>query len=660
MKKNTLFFLLFLISFGTLAIEIEKDSLYIQVTKIKNLQKRIDRFNSEIETMWLTGDFIRGHQFSKETRRLSQEINYKKGEAEAIINEGIICDYQGKYSDAIHLYLMALRIQKQINDQLGVSQTYNNLGLAYENQGKNYQALDYYKKTLSIAKKIKHERTISIATNNIGIIYMNLKKHDLALQSYLYCVEYEKKSKDEVALSDSYNNIGLIYLNQKKFDLAEKYFTESLKIRKAHKDNLGVCNSYNNLGTLAFNQNIFPKAKVYFMQSIEIGKKFGLKKNLLYAYQNFVSMAKQEKNTTDELKYFKLFVQYSDSIMNENNIREQTQDEMQYAFDQKIAAEKLIDQKKALKIKHEKHKQNLITWAITVVAILTFIFTWFLYKRWKVAKNQNIIIEEQKKLVEEKNRQVELKNQEIMDSITYAKRIQSAILPPERLVKEYLLNSFVLYKPKDIVAGDFYWIEPIDDLIIFAVADCTGHGVPGAMVSVVCHNALNRSVREFGLTVPGEILDKAREIIVSEFEKNDENVSDGMDISLCSLNIESMKLQWAGANSPLWLIKKQDDTIVKVSPNKQPIGKHISYNAFETQSIDIEKGDSIYLFTDGYADQFGGKDEKKFKSKNMRKLIKEIHNEPMHIQRIKFEETFEQWKGDFEQVDDVCVIGIQL
>ena len=210
-----------------------------------------------------------------------------------------------------------------------------------------------------------------------------------------------------------------------------------------------------------------------------------------------------------------------------------------------------------------------------------------------------------------------MKSKEVTDSIKYAKRIQSAILPSSKTIKEYLPNSFIFYKPKDIVAGDFYWLESKNDTVLFAVADCTGHGVPGAMVSVICNNGLNRSVREYGLINPSDILNKTREIVISEFEKSDEDVRDGMDIALCSIKykVESKKsqttaiLQYAGANNPLWIVR--DHELIDIRPDKQPIGKHFKNSSFTPHSIELKKGDTIYIFSDGYADQFGGPKGKK-------------------------------------------------
>ncbi|MDB4533558.1 serine/threonine-protein phosphatase, partial [Vicingaceae bacterium] len=214
----------------------------------------------------------------------------------------------------------------------------------------------------------------------------------------------------------------------------------------------------------------------------------------------------------------------------------------------------------------------------------------------------------------------------------------------------------ILYKPKDVVAGDFYWMEHKDGKVLFAAADCTGHGVPGAMVSVVCNNALNRSVREYDLTNPGQILDKTREIIIQEFEKSEENVKDGMDIALCS--IEGLTLEYAGAYNSLWIIR--DGLILETKANRQPVGEFYKKTPFTMHKVDLIAEDTIYIFSDGYVDQFGGEKGKKFKTKAFKELLLSIQNEDIKYQESILNKAFETWKGNLDQIDDVCVIGIRV
>ena len=271
----------------------------------------------------------------------------------------------------------------------------------------------------------------------------------------------------------------------------------------------------------------------------------------------------------------------------------------------------------------------------------------------KVAEEQKHVAEEQKHLVQEKNR-------EILDSIEYAKRIQTAILPPPRMVKQFLKNSFILYLPKDIVAGDFYWMESIDDVIYFAACDCTGHGVPGAMVSVVCNNALSRSMNEFALRKPGDIFDKTRELVIENFAKSDEDVKDGMDASLCALDIVNRKLMWAGANNPIWILRAATNTIEEIKADKQSIGKAHDPKPFITHEISLEAGDTIYLFTDGYADQFGGENNKKLTRAKFRDLLLTLSSFSMEDQRKRLLQYHDEYRGTQDQIDDICVIGVRV
>ena len=305
----------------------------------------------------------------------------------------------------------------------------------------------------------------------------------------------------------------------------------------------------------------------------------------------------------------------------------------------------------------------------------------------------------EKNNVEEQKRIIEEKQKEILDSIHYAKRLQEAILPPLKFIDEYVPNNFVLYQPKDVVAGDFYWAETKDNKFFIAAADCTGHGVPGAMVSVVCSNALNRTVNEFGITDTGKILDKTRELVLETFAKGNAEVKDGMDISLLCIDKQINKAFWSGANNPLWYVQssvtsseveksidaglevpvktvtssevekstssgldsaRPDIQLIEIKADKQPIGKTDHAKPFTTHEIALQEGMLFYLFTDGFADQFGGPKGKKFKYKQLEELLLANANKSMNEQHETLSQQFALWKGDLEQVDDVCVIGVKF
>lgn len=316
-------------------------------------------------------------------------------------------------------------------------------------------------------------------------------------------------------------------------------------------------------------------------------------------------------------------------------------------------------------------KQYFIYAQLTIFAVIFFVVQYF-------RKDS----EEYEHELEEKNKLIHEKNHEIIDSITYARRLQQAIMPPDKEITENIPESFILYKPKDIVAGDFYFAVQKRDHFFIAAADCTGHGVPGAMVSMVCSNALNRAIDEYSLMKPGEILDKVREFVIEAFNRNELDVKDGMDISLAAINIKTRELSWAGANNPLWYIPANDQAqspetnntlaaireiqyekkqgLKEIAANKQPVGKCDKKSAFTTHVLQLKKGSLLYLFTDGFADQFGGPKGKKFMYRQLADLIYSIRSLNMKEQRERLEAAFNHWKGDQEQIDDVCIIGLKI
>ncbi|MCH2223658.1 MAG: tetratricopeptide repeat protein [Crocinitomicaceae bacterium] len=268
---------------------------------------------------------------------------------------------------------------------------------------------------------------------------------------------------------------------------------------------------------------------------------------------------------------------------------------------------------------------------------------------------------------------LEIKNKEILDSINYSQRLQQAIFPKKKLLNEKFKGCFIFYRPRDIISGDFYWMQQVEDRLAFALADSTGHGVPGALVSLVCSNALDRSVNELGLTDPSLVIDKAREYVVQTFNKSSNEVRDGMDLSFCVF--EGNKVYYSGANSSLWIVRKNEHivdicndveiamsgterSILELKGDKQPVGVYENMFPFSQKELELIEGDIIYMFSDGYADQFGGKQGKKLKRIAFKKIILELANKPFEEQQIGFEKHFLDWKGEYDQVDDVSIIGI--
>jgi len=583
--------------------------------------------------------------------------------ARALNNIGYINYSKGKIIEALDYFSHSLKIQEELGNKSGIANSFNNIGVIYYDQGQLNEAIDYYSRSLKIYEEIGNKEGAASSLNNIGAMHIVQEQLIEALDYFSRSLKIEEEIGDRSGIANSLTNLGSIYLRQEEIEKALIYYSRSLKIQEEIGDKSGIASSLNNIGTIYKKQGKLLEALEYGLKSLTISQEIGSPLRIRQASRLLSIIYEKQGKGMKAFEMYKLSILMRDSISNKETQHAVVQQQALYENEKNKTIDD-AEHDKVLAIEQEKKaKQEVIIFSIAAGLCLVAIFLVFMLSRLKVTRKQKYIIEQQKVKVEQQKEETELahyeleeKNQEILDSIIYAKRIQSAILPQMKVVKEYLKESFIVYKPKDVVAGDFYWMEQKNDKVLFAAADCTGHGVPGAMVSVVCNNALNRSVREHGLTDPGEILNKTREIVVAEFEKSEEEVKDGMDIAICSL--EGMKLQYAGAHNPLWIIRNGE--IIETKANKQPIGQFENPVPYTTHSFDLEKGDAIYIFSDGYVDQFGGERGKKFKAKAFRELLLSIQDKAMEEQKITINKTFETWKGDLEQIDDVCVIGVRV
>jgi len=463
----------------------------------------------------------------------------------------------------------------------------------------------------------------------------NSKKY---LQSTL---KYYFNNKDYSGLSNLYSELGHLYYDHDKFEDSFKKFKQAEKFAILTNNSKSLIRIYNNIGLCFWELGNKDSAIFYLQKSINLSYKVGVKNTLPSNYENLSAVFEDKKEYEKALYFHKKYSSLNDSI----NSSEKTRII-------KSINEKYEGEKKEAEISNLETQRNF-TIASVILAILILAFVW----------RQNKLILAQKKIVETQKILVEKRNRETLDSINYAKYLQEAILPKPKEMNNFIKDYFIFYLPKDIVAGDFYWffaLESNPSKFLIAAADCTGHGVPGAMVSVVCANALNRCVKEFGLTLPGKILDKTTELVLETFENSENQIKDGMDISLALVDVENSKLFWAGANSPLWILRSANNQLQEFKPNKQPVASSDNPILFTTQEIDIEKNDTIYLFTDGYVDQTGGEKGKKLMKKTLREIVLSLAENDIQSQHKIITDSFFNWKKQEEQVDDICFIGIKI
>ncbi len=606
------------------------------------------------------------HMRAYEIRKKTKD---KKGEAVALNNIGIVYNYKGDIVSSIDYYQKSLKLKEEIGDMPGVAAAYSNLGQIYSNEALNEKALSYFLASLRIRDSLNDKRGLEDSYLKIASYYGNTHQYEQAIDYTLKSIVYSKSLNHKKILANNYENLALSYREINQLDSAEKYYKLSMELRVVMQDIEGLGDAYSGLGMVRLKQKKFGEAITYCNKALSYAEESGFPE----VEEDACNCLTKAYEGAGDFRNALLFLHRSNTLKDSINSLEKAKSIsrkiFQFEFEKRAFADSLrvakANEVKDVKRAEEVRQQQMYTIAGVIGFILMVIIAIILFRgyRQKQKNNEaleikNEIITDQKMEVENQKALVDEKNKAILDSINYAKSLQLAILPSEKLWNENFPSSFILYLPKDIVAGDFYWVENSGDEVLFAVADCTGHGVPGALVSVVCCNALNRSVKEFNLRDPGKILDKVSELVLETFAKSEKEVSDGMDISLCVLNKKTLSVKWAGANNPIWFLS--GEKMNEVTANKQPIGRSDNPVPFTTHTIQLAKGDSIYLFTDGFPDQFGGEKGKKFKYRAFQEYLFSNSSQSMQEQKTNLFQTFETWRGLLEQVDDVCVVGIRI
>jgi len=516
---------------------------------------------------------------------------------------------QGNFDIAFQTIYDALPLLDEYREEKDKCLCYWALGVFHFDLKDIDRAMDYYSRSLELSKDDLLLDNNITAYNLVGLGCC-AKERDLLDESK----GYFKKALNK---SDHYNQwmqrsrclfeIGLIYQLEKSYEQASFHLSESLLLRREHKAIPGMISCLMALTEIEKEQGYFTKAVEFVNEALSLSEKLGSKTKLFQCYEKLSSLYRTLQDYEKAYFFLEKFHQVRSEVYGErtsNRIKE-----LESNF---------------VKLKSEKE-----------------------------AEIQKLINVELK----EANEVIKTKNDEILASVNYARLIQQAILPSDELLRSYFPDHFLLYLPKDIVAGDFYWIEQAGNQLLFAVADCTGHGVPGAMMSVMCSNALSRAVKEFELISPAHILDRTASILAENFSKNGNSLRDGMDIALCSLDLNSGDLTFAGANQLLYVIKGEEPLIIQ--GNKQPVGDFDDLQPFQEEKIQLEKGDMLFLYSDGYGDQFGGPNSKKYKSPVLKEFLFRNHEKPTFQQGEELLREFHSWKGSNEQTDDVCILGIR-
>lgn len=607
-------------------------------------------------------NFYLAFSLANKTYQRSLEIGYNEGIVRSLKVMADSKDYMGDYSESQRHNFELMDYYERANDEAGIADMNVNIGIIHYYQGNYDKSVEVMRKALGYYTHEADSEGISTCYNNIANCFADDDGWDSSLVYYFKALDIDRAMGSDYGQSLLMGNIGETYIAMEEFDKAERYLDSALSFAFKSQDEWQQSNIYTAFGDLNIQRSDYKAANRYYEQAYRLLNAINAAAELEELYESMSELYELQGDTAKALHYLKLNLAISDSLYSVESARKIAEMEVMHDIDQ------IEDALREKEVEKELQAYLFVVVAVVVGLILIIIAVIFVFTL-RNARNRKRNNEKLKQI----NAHVEEKNREITDSINYAKRLQQAILPPKEVFNNNLEDSFIMFKPKDVVSGDFYWMERVGDWILFAVADCTGHGVPGAMVSVVCSNALNSATREFNLIEPAEILEKTKEQVIETFERSGKNVRDGMDISLCAFNPETKVMKWAGANNPVWIISDSElpsadramrDNEGRVlndfKASRQPVGKYETDEAFRQQEFQLRAGDMIYLLSDGYQDQFGGAGSKKYKAKQLKEFLLGVCQERMNRQRELLTAEFDRWKGDIEQVDDVCVIGVRV
>jgi tetratricopeptide (TPR) repeat protein/serine phosphatase RsbU (regulator of sigma subunit) len=662
---------------------------------------RVDVLNEIANTLFRV-DPDGAIQYANEAKNLAEMISYPSGEALAYKNLGLGYYMQGEYSEAFRNWEPSLELYRELGDDQLVANLLSNMGAVYHSINKNVEAIEHYLPALKIAEEINDSTRIGTLLLNIGVVYSEqASTYDSARNYYLRAIGIGEDLGDFSIMGIGTVNLGEVYIEMEEYDSALYYFEKSLTLLTSTSD---IAMALNFMGNIYSQKGDYEQAHIYHQDALEqarrenaqrviveiqlgmastyedqnnparaiehykeaevLAEEIELNMELSGAYEGLATNYAKIQDYPNAYKYLSLQNEIDDIIYKIESENMTTELINTYQMEKKQDEITLLEQSAQIEqLKGRRQRAILVGTGITILLLLAL--AGGIYHRMRFIRKTNQKINMQKEL--------------ITDSIAYAQRIQSAALPSQEVMEELLPEHFILYRPKDIVSGDFYWIKEVQDHLVIVGADCTGHGVPGAFMSMLGITMFNDLIGDNCFDAPGAILDRLRENVkeLLEQEGNTDEQKDGMDLAIAILNKNTREIHFSGANNPLYIIRKKGEPdpngleqftslengeykLFELKGDKQPIGTHWEETPFRTTSVKLREEDSFYLFSDGYIDQFGGVDRKKFKSMNFKKLLLSVQQECMEKQRETLEHTFDQWRGPHEQIDDIIVLGVKV
>jgi len=589
-----------------------------------------------------------------------------KYSAKALNLKGVCLSVLNRNTEALNAYRSSLKIYSSINDTIGIITVNNNIGILYNKSGKTKEALDIYKDNQKLSRIISD--TLSMACTNINMAFLLEMDNYDSSEILIYQANELAENIENDYESFAFTNYILGYYNFRKIsqekaffiDSAMKYLSTSYKIYQKNENPQGMAFYYEGIAEIKFAVRELDSALFYIDKALSLVKKIkgkGMPGNIhgaLFYWIPFDISTSQTsslfyfkyyiysvmKDSEKALEFFERYHALKDSV-DKTSAKE---DLVKYESDKAYEIKKqLSDIKHDQEIKSQKKVQIVLFTGIIIVVF----FLVFIYKQLATTKKQKVVIEE--------------KQQEISDSINYAKRIQDAMMTSSVYLEDTLPKSFIFFKPKDVVSGDFYWIhKDQENNIFFTVADCTGHGVPGAFMSMIGTSLLNEIIIEKGIKDTDKILNEMRAQIIKSLSQEEEGAQkDGMDISLCKLNMKNKTVEFSGAHNSLVHVRGKE--LNSIRGDHQPVGLLLGdKKPFTKHKLKLKKDDMLYIYSDGYQDQFGGEKGKKYMGAKFKNHLQKISSKSEDEQLKSLSEEFSLWIRDYEQIDDVCVMGVKI
>jgi len=614
------------------------------------------------------GKYLEAIKYGEISLKLAEEINDKKMMAGQIGNLGIVYQNIADFPKALECYYKSLKLAEELGEKRSIGVNYVHISsiLRYQNEFK--KALEYLEKSLKIAIELGDVQMQGAIIGDFGTVYEAAGDIKKSIEYTLKSIKITHDLNDVYSESFKWSELCARYAAINEYDKSLEAGNIALKLAtETGSENL-ISYSLEDLGICKIKMKNYREAEKDLLRSLALSEKNGELERIEIVESILSDLYQSTGNYELAFRHYKKHISLRDSMNNRENSRKLIKNELNFEFDKKEAVLKEQQEKERLLSEEASRRQNIIIFSVIIVLCVVLFFTYMVVKSLRVTKKQKQIIEEKEKETQQQNviitqqkHLVEEKHKEITDSINYAERIQRSLLASKDLLDKNLKDHFVYFQPKDVVSGDFYWATELSSgKFILATADSTGHGVPGAIMSILNISCLKESVKE-GLVEPADILNNTRKLIVEILKKDGsaEGGKDGMDCSLLLFDLKNNEFTYSAANNPVWIIRQRK--LIEFEPDKMPVGKHDKDTIpFKQHTIKLQKGDVVYTFTDGLPDQFGGEKGKKFMYKRMKELFISVSELSPKQQKESIANMFNNWKGDLEQVDDVCVIGVKV